>query len=284
MKQALENLKREICSLPEKPKISDEQYNNFANNCVVALMTGGESSRFREVQGSNGTHKNSFKLPNNDTMIEMAIRMYRDAGIKNFVALVYYEANTLEKLLGDGSNLGVNIIYSYDPEHPVGKGGAIKNALVNGSIPRNRNLIVHNPDDVILNYKGSFPRDVIAGHLQGTLQGHIATVVVVEETPYTFSGMKITKGEVAQIEMYPMIPIPTHIGVTVFSPESFEYFDKLFDLNKKSDFEKVLFPIISEEKKLYAVAIPNECWLAVNNLKAYGELVNHLNHNHTPGV
>jgi len=93
MKEVLEHLRAEICNLPEIPKISKEQYENFANNCVVALMTGGESSRFKEVEGANGTNKNSFRLPNNDTMIEMTIRMYRDAGIKDFVALVYHEAH-----------------------------------------------------------------------------------------------------------------------------------------------------------------------------------------------
>ena len=256
--------------------MKNEQYKNFMDNCVVALMTGGESSRFKEVEGASDTHKNSFKLPNNDTMLEMAIKMYKDAGIKNFVALVYYEADTIKDLLGDGSKLGINISYSYDPGHPVGKGGAVKNAILNGSIPNNKNLIVHNPDDVIINYKGSFPGDIIAEHIQGTLRGNISTVVVVEETPYAFTGMKICNGQVSQIDMYPMVPIPTHIGVTIFSPESFEYFDKLFNLNKKSDFEKILFPILAEEKKLYAVAIPNECWLAVNNLKAYRGLVNHL--------
>ncbi|MFH1566206.1 MAG: sugar phosphate nucleotidyltransferase [bacterium] len=276
MKTALENLKKEICSLPKKSEISSEQYKNFVDNCVVALMTGGESSRFKEVEGANDTHKNSFKLPNNDTMLEMTIRMYKDAGIKNFAALVYYEADTIKDLLGDGSKMGIHISYSYDPGHPVGKGGAIKNAIVNGAIPNNKNLIVHNPDDVIINYKGSFPKDIIAGHIQGTLEGNIATVVIVEETPYAFTGMKINKGQVSQIEMYPMVPIPTHIGVTIFSPESFELFDKLFDLNKKSDFEKILFPILSEEKKLYATTIPNNCWLAVNNLKTYRELVNYL--------
>lgn len=88
--------------------------------------------------------------------------------------------------------------------------------------------------------------------------------------------MKIDNGKVTQIEMYPMVPIPTHIGVTVFSPKSFKYFDKLFYLDKKSDFEKVLFPILSKKRELYAVAIPNECWLAVNNLKVYKQLVAYL--------
>lgn len=277
MKDALQNLKTQICNIHKDQKISDEEFKAFAENTTVALMAGGESSRFRSVPGSENTNKNSYKLPNGDTMIEMTIRMYRDAGIKNFVALVYHKSKTIMDLLGDGSSLGVKITYSHDPEHPVGKGGAVLNALLNGSIPGNHNLIVHNPDDVILGYEGSFPRDIIEGHIAGTNKGSAATVVVVEETPYAYTGMQIINNKVTNIEMYPMIPIPTHIGVTLFSKEVYPYFKELFDLTKKSDFEMILFPKLSQENKLYAVSIPENNWLAVNTLKAYNDLVKKLN-------
>src|SRR3989344_8109287 len=153
MQDALQNLKSQICNIHKDQKISNEEFKIFAENTTVALMAGGESSRFRSVPGSENTNKNSYKLPNGDTMIEMTIRMYRDAGIKNFVALVYHKAETIEELLGDGSDLGVNIKYSHDPKQPVGKGGAVLNALLNGSIDRSNSLIVHNPDDVITNFR-----------------------------------------------------------------------------------------------------------------------------------
>ena len=226
--------------------------------------------------GEQASHKNSFQLPNGDTMLELAIKRYRDAGVKNFVALVYHEAKSVEELLGDGSKLGVNITYSYDPEKPVGKGGAVLNALLNGSIPRDKHLIVHNPDDVIIDYEGSFPRDIAAGHLDGVGKGNTATVVVVEETPYAFTGMKVVDSQVEQIEMYPMIPIPTHIGVTIFSPDAYDLFENQFNLEEKQDFEKVLFPILAEEKKLYVTSVPAHTWLAVNNPKTFKKLLEHL--------
>ena len=274
MKTALAELKKQVSHINQPQIISENEWQEFCSKCTVALMAGGESSRFQSVPGSEKTNKNSYKLPNGDTMIEMTIRMYRDAGIKNFVALVYHKSETIINLLGDGSALGVNITYSHDPEKPVGKGGAVLNAVLNGSIPEDNYLIVHNPDDVILNFPGNFPKQIVSGHLQGQREiGSVATVVVVEETPYSYTGMKITNNLVDQIEMYPMIPIPTHIGVTVFSPEIYKYFRENFSLTEKSDFEMVLFPILSGEKKLYAVSIPNECWLAVNNLKTYNQLV-----------
>lgn len=273
MKQVLDNLKKEVSSFKTPKPLSDSDWKHFADNTIVALMAGGTGTRFQEVSKDKDVNKASYELPNGDTMIEMSIRMYRDAGIKNFVALVFHGAKSIEELLGDGSSLGVNITYSYDPEKLVGKGGAVLNALMNGSIPRNKSLIVDHPDDVIVNYPGSFPRDIAAGHLQGVSEGKIGTVVVVEETPYAFTGMEIKDSEITQIEMYPMIPIPTHVGITVFSPEVYPYFERLFDLTKRNDFEKVLFPVLAEEHKLYATSIPTDSWIAVNNAKAFKQLV-----------
>ena len=101
----------------------------------------------------------------------------------------------------------------------------------------------------------------------------LATAVVVDGTPYTYTGMKIDRGIVEQIEMYPYIPIPTHVGVTVFSPGAYDYFLKLFDLTKKVDFESVLFPFLAKERRLYSFMIPGRCWLSVNDPKALAKLV-----------
>jgi len=99
-------------------------------------------------------------------------------------------------------------------------------------------------------------RDIVAGHLAGVQKGALATAVVVDGTPYTYTGMKIDHGVVEQIEMYPYIPIPTHVGVTVFSSPVYDYFTKLFDLTKKVDFESVLFPLLAEERQLYSFIRP----------------------------
>ena len=277
MKKALKNLKRQTTKINKPKKISDRLWENFINNTIIVLMAGGESSRFSEVAKGSSVNKNAFILPNGDSMIEMAIKMYKSAGFVHFVASVFHGSDSIEKVLGDGSKFGVHIRYSYDPKIPVGKGGAIKNALINGSIPKDHYCIIHNPDDVIVDFNGSFPRHIVEGHLLDKKHKTLATVVVVEETPYAYTGMKVVDNVVTQIEMYPLIPIPTHIGVTVLSPEVYRYFDRHFDLNKKSDFESVLFPILAKQKKLAAVSIPNNCWIAVNNAKSYKELIKRLN-------
>jgi NDP-sugar pyrophosphorylase family protein len=273
MKAALDQFRNAIYNPGETANVSDSELRHFAEQCVVALAVGGEGSRLKAATDSLGVHKTALRLPNGDTMTERTIRMYRDAGFRDFVALVFHHAQSVIDVLGDGSQLGVRITYSHDPERPVGRGGAIRNALDNGSVPNMKSLIVHNPDDQIINYEGSFPRDIVGGHLAGVERGMLATAVVVDETPYTYTGMKIDRGIVEQIEMYPNIPIPTHVGVTVFSPDVYDYFLKLFDLTKKVDFESELFPLLAQEKRLYSFMISGRCWLSVNDPKALAKLV-----------
>jgi NDP-sugar pyrophosphorylase family protein len=276
MKEALQKLKKEVCSIKSPQNIEQHKIDDLTKNTQVALMAGGAGTRFREIVETEETNKNAHELPNGETMIERVVKMYRDAGIKDFIALVYHGADSIVETLGNGEKLGVNVKYSYDPDRPVGKGGAVLNALQNGSINKEKHLIVHNPDDVITSFQEKFVNHIIKGHIEGLQKEMEATIVVVEKTPYSYTGMEIKENVVEDIEMYPLIPIPTHIGVTIFSPNSYEYFPKYFDLTKKADFEKVLFPVLSEKKKLYAVSIPNTSWIAVNKLKAYKKFVEYL--------
>src|SRR5713226_751609 len=273
MKAALDNFGKAIYSPGETAHITSAELQQFASNCVVALAVGGEGSRLKAVTDSQQVHKTALRLSNGETMTERTIRIYREAGFHDFVALVFHHAQSVMDGLGDGSHLDVRITYSHDPERLVGRGGAIRNALDNGSIPRNKSLIVHNPDDQIVRYEGSFPHDIVAGHLAGVHSGMLATAIVVDGTPYTYTGMKIDHGIVEQIEMYNLIPIQTHVGVTVFSPGVYYYFTQLFDLTKKIDFKSVLFPILANERQLYSFTIPGRCWLSVNDPKALAKLI-----------
>lgn len=275
LQSELDALSERIASFHEPAHISDEAWKDFADNTVVALMAGGESSRFSSVLEGTQAHKNAFELPNRDTMIEMAIRMYRDAGIKKFVALVYHNAYSIEERLGDGSKLGVEIVYSQDPEQLVGKGGAVLNALENGSIPEKYNLIVANPDDVILHFP-EFPRYITEAHLEGVANGANTTAVLGTGQAYHSTGMMVVDNRVVDTKMYPFIPVPAHIGVTIFSPEVLPRFRELFSLTEKSDFEQVLFPLLSKEQKLWSAGLTKGLWIAVNDAKTYKQLVSEL--------
>ncbi len=265
----LDHLGKKIASFHQAPLLSDEEWEKFAANTVVALMAGGESTRFSPVLNGQRVQKSVFELPNGDTMIEMTIRMYRDAGIKKFVVLVFHNASSTEERLGDGSKLGVEISYSYDPEQQVGKGGAIRNALDNGSIPMGSNLIVANPSDIIVDFPGSFPRFIASEHLEGVNRGMIATPVLAPGQPSMSTGMMVVDNKVIDTEMFPFIPVPAHVGITVFAPEALLRFKDMFNLNEKSDFEQVLFPILSREQKLWSAGLLKGRWLQIKDPKGY---------------
>lgn len=271
----LDALGERISGFRQPSPVDDSTWQEFANNTVVALMAGGESSRYAAVLKGETVQKNAHELPNGDTMIEMAIRDYRDAGITTFVAMVYHNAHTIEDRLGDGSDLGVTITYCHDPEPSAGKGGAIRNAIGSGSIPSDKYLIVVNPDDVVLDFP-DFIRSMGAAHLEGEAQGMQATAVMATGQAFASTGMMVVDNKVIDTQMYPFIPVPAHVGITVFSPSILSRFVELFSLTEKSDFEKVLFPILASESTLWTFGLSEGTWIAVNDLKSYNQLVNKL--------
>lgn len=276
LQNELNKLASQIAIFKEPAKISKGEWNEFAGNTVVALMAGGESSRYAAVVAGKKIQKNAHELPNGDTMIEMAIRTYRDAGFKKFVALVYHNAHTVKDRIGDGSDLGVEIQYSYDPDPPAGKGGAVRNAIDNGFFPLDKNLIVVNPDDIVFNFPENLARYIISAHITGTKHGMVATAAMMPGQIYPGTGLMVVDNAVVDTQMYPLIPVPLHVCATVFSAEALPRFINLFELNKKNDFEAVLFPILAAEKKLWSVCIDKGTVIQVNDLKAYRQLVEFL--------
>ena len=62
----------------------------------------------------------------NRPFLEHQIRLLKSHGMKRVLLLVAYLGEQIERHFGDGSNLGVNIEYSYEAS-PLGTGGALKN-------------------------------------------------------------------------------------------------------------------------------------------------------------
>lgn len=272
----LDELSKRVAKFHEPPAASEKDWQKFVDNSVVALMAGGESSRYAAVLNGKKVQKSAHELPGGDTMIEMAIRMYRDAGLKKFVALVFHHAHSIEDRLGDGGGLGVEIKYCQDPDPPAGTGGAIKNAIEQGFIPRKCNLIVANPDDVFLNFPGSFVRYICSGHIEGQKKGMLATAILAPGQAYAATGMMVVDNQVVDTQMYPFISVPAHVGISIFPPKILPRFEKLFSLTEKSSFEATLFPLLAKEKKLWSVGLTKGVWIAVNDLKSYKQLVDLL--------
>ena len=121
--------------------------------------------------------------------------------------------------------------------------------------------------------RGTFPRDIVAAHLAGLRRGAVATAVMVAGASAPYTGMRIRDGVVEEVAPYPFVPIPAHIGVSVFSAAVYPLFDELFDLTKRTDFEGVLFPILARERRLYSALIPTASWFQVNDPKSLNALI-----------
>jgi len=249
-------------------KVSQEEVEAQKSKTVVVLPAGGKGTRIRAETDSEGINKVMISVDGKSSMIEKAIIDYADCGIDKFVVLTGFLADKVEEHLGDGSRWGVEVKYSQDPGgRKVGNAGAILHALNNGTLDDSLTAIVHNPDDMIIGMDRQYGEVFLEGHLKGMKNGCIATFVVVPETPFQYSGMVIEKGKVLDITKYPPIAIPAHTGITVFAPEMYDYFKKLVSLEVESSFEKVICPVIAKEHRLFAINIPSETWIPVNDLK-----------------
>jgi NDP-sugar pyrophosphorylase family protein len=97
--------------------------------------------------------------------------------------------------------------------------------------------------------------------------------MMVEGAAVPYTGMRLNNGLVEEVMAYPFVPIPAHIGVTVFAPAVYDLFDQLFDLTVRTDFEGVLFPVLARQRQLYSAVIPTETWFQVNDPKSLQRLI-----------
>ena len=272
MIKGFKKIQEEFADYDSNTKVSEKELEDFRKNTIVALTAGGLGQRASEIKGMSGINKNAYKLPNGKSIVEMSIELFKKSGYTNFVAMVFHKAESIVEQIGDGTKFGVEIKYSYDPEHPVGRGGAILNALVNKSVSREKNLIVYNPTDVILNYQGDFVNDLAKAHISNSKKNLIATVVATPGFQAPCTCMRLEKSIITDIEFHPIVPLPSHMGITILSPEVYPYLDKYIDLSKKCDFEQLIFPMLAKERKLGATEIPQECWYPVKDLKTLERL------------
>lgn len=248
-------------------KVSPTEIEELKSQTVVVLPAGGRGLRIRNEAQSGDINKAMIKI-NGLSMIEKAIQDYSSAGIKRFVILTGFLAEKVEEHLGDGSRWSVEIRYSCDPDgRKVGNAGAILNALNNGSLDDTSTSIVHNPDDVIVGMSRPYGDVFLEGQVKARKNGCVATFVVVPDTPFQYSGLIIEKGRVRDVTKYPPIAVPAHTGITIFGPEVYSYFRRLVSLEVESSFENVVCPVLAKENLLFAINIPSESWIPVNDLK-----------------
>ncbi|MEM4735523.1 MAG: sugar phosphate nucleotidyltransferase [Candidatus Thorarchaeota archaeon] len=270
LESIMSEIRARINTEPPLIEVPPSEVSRLKSETVVVMPAGGRGTRIRSETHNEGINKVMISLGCGESMIEKAVREYSECGITRFVVLTGFLAERVESHLGDGSRWGVEIRYSRDPDgRMVGSAGAILNAINNGTLDDQMTAIVHNPDDVIVGLDRPYGEVFLEGHLRARRCGCIATFVVVPSTPYQYSGLVIERGIVRDITKYPLISVPAHTGITVLGPEVYDYFRRLVSLDREMSFENVVAPEVARDGRLFAINIPPECWIPVNDLKGY---------------
>jgi NDP-sugar pyrophosphorylase family protein len=92
----------------------------------AAILAGGLATRLRPM---------TEKIPkalitvHEEPFLKHQLCLLRDAGIKKVVICAWYRGELIRDFAGDGRAFGLEIDYSFDGEHPLGTGGALRRAL-----------------------------------------------------------------------------------------------------------------------------------------------------------
>lgn len=128
--------------------------------CVfeAIVLVGGQGTRLRPLTLT--TPKPLLPVAGVPFLLHQFARL-RDAGVTRIVLATSYRAELFEQAFGDGSTLGVELVFVSEDE-PMGTGGAIANAAT---------ALVSAPDAPVIVFNG----DVVSGHdLRAQLATHEA--------------------------------------------------------------------------------------------------------------
>lgn len=104
----------------------------------------------------------------NATLTEHQIALAKSHGIKRIVLGTSYKSEIFQEILGDGSQLGVELEYAFEPE-PLGTGGAIRNAAAQ---------LQSGPTDPVAIFNGDVLSQVNITQLVQVFYRHSADVVL----------------------------------------------------------------------------------------------------------
>jgi dTDP-glucose pyrophosphorylase len=106
----------------------------------VFIMAGGFGTRLRPL--TDNCPKPMLKV-GDKPILEILMRSFIKAGFVNFYISTHFMPKQIHEYFGNGSDLGVNIVYVHE-DSPLGTGGAL--GLLPDDLPKNLPLIMINGD------------------------------------------------------------------------------------------------------------------------------------------
>jgi len=233
-------------------------------NIQVIILAGGKAKRM----GNIDKPKALLEI-NGKPLLYYTLKWLKNCGFNDFRFLLGYRHAEIEDYIGDGSRFNINVTYSIEPENISGKGKALKYALLNNKIDKNKRAFICFPDDLYLD--SHLPVEFLLRHLYGIKNFNtLITVMFVSGTVYPYGVGNINSDQlVSKFVEKPFIEKYTSTGLYLVEPEVFKIIEEKIDLNseKSIEFEQVVLPYLAEREKVFSVIVPSSVWLPINTLK-----------------
>lgn len=222
----------------------------------AVVMAGGEGSRLRPL--TIRRPKPMVPIAGKPVM-EHILNLLKRHGVTEVVVTVQYLASNIEDYFGNGSQLGMHIVYSRE-DVPLGTAGSVKNAEEYLTEPF---LVISG--DALTDYNLT---DIIKFHEEKNALATLTLAHVYNPLEY---GVIITdeEGHITQFLEKPswgeVFSDTINTGIYVLDPKIFSYFEK----NKQYDFSQELFPLMLKKGDPIYGYIANGYWCDVGNLAEY---------------
>lgn len=223
----------------------------------AVVMAGGEGTRLRPLTANR---PKPLVPVLNKPIAQHIIEHLKRAGITDIVVTLYYLAEEIQNYFGDGSDLGVNILYSIE-DTPLGTAGSVRKAA---------NFL---KDDTFIIVSGDALTDIdlskaLAYHREKNAE---ATLVLQRvENPLEF-GVVITDddGNIRRFLEKPswgeVFSDTVNTGMYIIEPSVLD----LMEENRNYDWSQDIFPrMLAESKPLFGY-IMEEYWTDVGSLQQY---------------
>jgi mannose-1-phosphate guanylyltransferase / phosphomannomutase len=222
----------------------------------AVVMAGGEGSRLRPL--TLGRPKPMVPIATKPVM-QHNLDLLKRHGITEVVVTVQYLASTIQDYFGDGSQLGMKIVYSVE-ETPLGTAGSVKLAQKHLT-----DTFIVISADALTDFDLS---QILAFHKESKSLATLTLYRVPNPLEY---GVIITRedGAIVQFLEKPswgeVFSDTVNTGIYVLEPEILDYFES----NKVFDFSQDLFPMMLKKGAPIFGFIAPGYWCDVGNLQEY---------------
>lgn len=229
----------------------------------LLIPAGGEGSRISDLTEKK-IHKSCLKIQQK-TLLQRVLEFWN---LKDNFLLLRENYNSVIDEIKNINEFKSKINLSIELE-PLGKGGAILNAIKYLNIQDEDIFIIHNSDDLILNIEAD---KIIQQHIEFDKD---ISVIGVTKTYSPYTGFTIISNNVESVEQNFLIKKAVHTGVCIIKGR---YIKEKRDLNQilNFEFEKEWFQECISTQNLNFIEIEYENWFPINESKQFNRLKQHL--------